>query len=133
MADGSGNIATEGMFSIQVGTPHHLSTKVQKDWFGHSAPAWYSCPICSHLLHTQVLEKALAVWNLVVIPLNHPDVHHVKAEPQAESAFICNLQVGWGGMERVGGRLHSRYRGRPALLAAPCRHQREHNDGKCFT
>lgn len=68
----------------------------------------------------------------MVIPLNHPDVHHVKAEPQAESAFICNLQVGWGWIERVGGQRHLRYRGWPALLAAACRHQRERNDGECL-
>ena len=46
------------------------------------------------LIHApQVLQKALEVWGLQVIPLSHPDMKAAKADPQAEAAFICNLQV----------------------------------------
>ena len=41
----------------------------------------------------QVLQKALEALGLSVIPLEHPDVRNAKAEPESESAFICNLQA----------------------------------------
>ena len=56
-AEGSSNVANDGMFSIQV------------------------------------VQKALEVWGLSVIPMDHPDVKTAKAEPQSEVAFICNLQA----------------------------------------
>lgn len=45
--------------------------------------------------YLKVLQKALDVWGLSVIPLDHPDVKSAKTEPQSEMAFICNLQEHW--------------------------------------
>ncbi|GAX83862.1 hypothetical protein CEUSTIGMA_g11287.t1 [Chlamydomonas eustigma] len=66
-AEGSGNVAADGMFSIQV------------------------------------LQKALEVWNLQVIPFDHPEVKAAKQEPQSENAFICNLQEHWFTIRKMEG------------------------------
>ncbi|KAG1656169.1 hypothetical protein FOA52_008708 [Chlamydomonas sp. UWO 241] len=48
-----------------------------------------------NILVLRVLSKALEVWGLSVVPLDHPDMRGAKAEPQNEAAFICNLQEHW--------------------------------------
>lgn len=43
----------------------------------------------------QVLSKALDVWDLEIIPMDSPAMAAVRDHPDAESAFICNLQEHW--------------------------------------
>ncbi|KAK9838940.1 hypothetical protein WJX74_006331 [Apatococcus lobatus] len=59
IAEGSGNVAADGMFS------------------------------------SQVLSKALDVWNLEIIPMDSPAMAAVRDHPENESAMICNLQEHW--------------------------------------
>ena len=53
----------------------------------------------------QVLARALEVWGLAPVNLNHPDAAAAKADPTTQAAFICNLREHWwaGGLCRVGG------------------------------
>uniref|UniRef100_A0A0E0N517 ubiquitinyl hydrolase 1 n=2 Tax=Oryza TaxID=4527 RepID=A0A0E0N517_ORYRU len=43
----------------------------------------------------QVLQKALEVWDLQVIPLDSPDAGSCLFDPELETAFICHLQDHW--------------------------------------
>ncbi|KAG7960821.1 hypothetical protein I3843_10G145900 [Carya illinoinensis] len=43
----------------------------------------------------QVLQNALEVWDLQVIPLDSPVAEHAQVDPELESAFICHLQDHW--------------------------------------
>ncbi|KAJ0987854.1 hypothetical protein J5N97_006210 [Dioscorea zingiberensis] len=43
----------------------------------------------------QVLQKALEVWDLQVIPLDSPIAEPSKYDPELESAFICHLHNHW--------------------------------------
>jgi ataxin-3 len=49
----------------------------------------------SGMFSIQVLDKALEVWNLSALPLTSPAAAAARAEPQAQAAFICNLQEHW--------------------------------------
>ncbi|XP_058109295.1 ataxin-3 homolog [Magnolia sinica] len=49
----------------------------------------------------QVLEKALEVWDLQVIPLNCPVAEPAQIDPQLENAFICHLQDHWFCIRKV--------------------------------
>ena len=50
--------------------------------------------ICLCTLPFQVLSKALEMWGLQAISLDNPDMRDAAKDPQNETAFICNLQVG---------------------------------------
>ncbi|GBG67737.1 hypothetical protein CBR_g865 [Chara braunii] len=67
IAEGSGNVAADGDFSIQV------------------------------------LEKALGVWGMRCLPLDVPEASDARLDPQAEQAFICNLQSHWFTIRKVDG------------------------------
>ncbi|XP_075509283.1 ataxin-3 homolog [Primulina tabacum] len=43
----------------------------------------------------QVVEKALEVWGLEVIPLDNPVAEPAQIDPEMENAFICHLQDHW--------------------------------------
>ncbi|GER55830.1 ataxin-3-like protein [Striga asiatica] len=51
----------------------------------------------------QVLEKALEVMDLQVIPLDSPVAQPAKIEPGAENAYICNLLNHWFCIKKVEG------------------------------
>lgn len=51
----------------------------------------------------QVLQKALEVWNLQVIPLDSPDAAASKYDPELENAFICHLHDHWFCIRKVNG------------------------------
>ncbi|KAJ6802624.1 ataxin-3-like protein [Iris pallida] len=51
----------------------------------------------------QVLEKALGVWDLQVIPLNSPAAEASKYDPELENAFICHLHNHWFCIRKVNG------------------------------
>eukprot|EP00249_Psilotum_nudum_P010364 c22494_g1_i3 orf=235-648(+) len=51
----------------------------------------------------QVLEKALEVWDLRVIPLESPEAHDARTDPQREDAFICHLHDHWFTIRKVVG------------------------------
>lgn len=51
----------------------------------------------------QVLQKALEVWDLQVIPLDSPIAEASKYEPELENAFICHLQDHWFCIRKVNG------------------------------
>ncbi|XP_068669235.1 ataxin-3 homolog [Aristolochia californica] len=63
----------------------------------------------------QVLEKALEVWDLQVIPLDCPVAEPAKYDPQLENAFICHLQDHWFCIRKVGGEWYNF----DSLYAAP--------------
>lgn len=66
--------------------------------------------ICS-----QVLEKALEVWDLQVIPLNCPVAEPAQIDPELENAFICHLQDHWFCIRKVNGEWYNF----DSLYAAP--------------
>ncbi|XP_078427643.1 josephin family protein [Wolffia australiana] len=49
----------------------------------------------------QVLQKALEVWDLLVIPLESPELN--KHDAEKESAYICHLQNHWFCIRKVNG------------------------------
>ncbi|WCJ28416.1 hypothetical protein M5689_010115 [Euphorbia peplus] len=49
----------------------------------------------------QVLEKALEVWDLQVIPLNSPVAEPAQIDPDQENAFICHLHDHWFCIRKV--------------------------------
>lgn len=51
----------------------------------------------------QVLEKALEVWDLQVIPLDSPIAEPSKYDPELENAFICHLHDHWFCIRKVNG------------------------------
>ncbi|CAE6076211.1 unnamed protein product [Arabidopsis arenosa] len=63
----------------------------------------------------QVLQKALEVWDLQVIPLNCPDAEPAQIDPELESAFICHLHDHWFCIRKVNGEWYNF----DSLLAAP--------------
>ncbi|KAL3626925.1 hypothetical protein CASFOL_029236 [Castilleja foliolosa] len=63
----------------------------------------------------QVLQKALEVWNLQVIPLNSPMAEPAQIDPEKESAFICHLQDHWFCIRKVNGEWYNF----DSLYAAP--------------
>lgn len=51
----------------------------------------------------QVVEKALEVWGLEVIPLDSPVAEPAQIDPEMENAFICHLQDHWFCIRKVNG------------------------------
>lgn len=51
----------------------------------------------------QVLQKALEVWDLQVIPLDSPAAGSSLFDPEQEVAFICHLQDHWFCIRKVNG------------------------------
>lgn len=51
----------------------------------------------------QVLQKALEVWDLQVIPLDSPIAEASKYDPELENAFICHLQDHWFCIRKTNG------------------------------
>ncbi|CAI9779232.1 unnamed protein product [Fraxinus pennsylvanica] len=67
-------------------------------------------PVCSlffspsrHPVKEHVLEKALEVWDLQVIPLNSPVSEPAQIDPELENAFICHLRDHWFCIRKVNG------------------------------
>jgi ataxin-3 len=63
----------------------------------------------------QVLEKALEVWDLQVIPLHSPVAEPAQIDPELENAFICHLQDHWFCIRKVNGEWYNF----DSLYAAP--------------
>ncbi|KAL1804671.1 hypothetical protein DCAR_0830475 [Daucus carota subsp. sativus] len=63
----------------------------------------------------QVLQKALEVWDLQVIPLNSPVAEPAQIDPELEKAFICHLQDHWFCIRKVNGEWYNF----DSLYAAP--------------
>ncbi|XP_048127146.1 ataxin-3 homolog isoform X2 [Rhodamnia argentea] len=63
----------------------------------------------------QVLEKALEVFDLLVIPLNSPVAEPAQIDPELENAFICHLQDHWFCIRKVNGEWYNF----DSLYAAP--------------
>ncbi|XAR68860.1 Ubiquitinyl hydrolase 1 [Bertholletia excelsa] len=63
----------------------------------------------------QVLEKALEVWDLQVIPLSCPVAEPAQIDPELENAFICHLQDHWFCFRKVNGEWYNF----DSLYAAP--------------
>ncbi|KAK4795983.1 hypothetical protein SAY86_028309 [Trapa natans] len=63
----------------------------------------------------QVLEKALQVWDLQVIPLNSQAAKPAQFDPESENAFICHLQDHWFCIRKVNGEWYNF----DSLYAAP--------------
>ncbi|TQD84438.1 hypothetical protein C1H46_030021 [Malus baccata] len=49
----------------------------------------------------KVLQKALEVWDLQVIPLDSPVAEPAQIDPELENAFICHLQDHWFCIRKV--------------------------------
>ncbi|KAL6138832.1 PREDICTED: ataxin-3 homolog [Fragaria vesca subsp. vesca] len=63
----------------------------------------------------QVLEKALEVWDLQVIPLDSPVAEPAQIDPELENGFICHLQDHWFCIRKVNGEWYNF----DSLYAAP--------------
>ncbi|KAJ7950194.1 ataxin-3-like [Quillaja saponaria] len=63
----------------------------------------------------QVLQKALKVWELQVIPLNSPVAEPAHIDPEMEKAFIFHLQDHWFCIRKVNGEWYNF----DSLYAAP--------------
>ncbi|KAF9598537.1 hypothetical protein IFM89_028069 [Coptis chinensis] len=63
----------------------------------------------------QVLQKALEVFDLQVIPLNCPVAEPAQIDPELENAFICHLQDHWFSIRKVNGEWYNF----DSLYAAP--------------
>ncbi|CAK9179763.1 unnamed protein product [Ilex paraguariensis] len=63
----------------------------------------------------QVLQKALEVWDLQVIPLNCPVAEPAQIDPELANAFICHLQDHWFCIRKVNGEWYNF----DSLYAAP--------------
>ncbi|XP_051127471.1 ataxin-3 homolog [Andrographis paniculata] len=63
----------------------------------------------------QVLQKALEVWDLQVIPLDSPVAEPAQIDPEKENAFICHLQDHWFCIRNVNGEWYNF----DSLYAAP--------------
>uniref|UniRef100_A0A2N9FAA3 ubiquitinyl hydrolase 1 n=1 Tax=Fagus sylvatica TaxID=28930 RepID=A0A2N9FAA3_FAGSY len=63
----------------------------------------------------EVLQKALEVWDLQVIPLDSPIAEHAQVDPELENAFICHLQDHWFCIRKVNGEWYNF----DSLYAAP--------------
>lgn len=63
----------------------------------------------------QVLQKALEVWDLQVIPLHSPVAEPAQVDPELENAFICHLQDHWFCIRKV----HGEWYNFDSLYAAP--------------
>ncbi|KAL5709252.1 hypothetical protein ACHQM5_019963 [Ranunculus cassubicifolius] len=63
----------------------------------------------------QVLQKALEVWDLQVIPLNSPVAEQAQIDPAHENAFICHLEDHWFSIRKVNGEWYNF----DSLYAAP--------------
>lgn len=63
----------------------------------------------------QVLQKALEVWDLQVIPLDCPVAEPAQIDPESENAFICHLQDHWFSIRKVNGEWYNF----DSLYAAP--------------
>lgn len=70
-------------------------------------------PYLNHRL--QVLEKALEVWDLQVIPLHSPVAEPAQIDPELENAFICHLHDHWFCIRKVNGEWYNF----DSLYAAP--------------
>lgn len=91
--EGSGNVAADGMFSIQASSINSSTTH----WLDVHTTA-FPKPLdgsTSYVPTTvlQVLSKALENWSLSCTNLDSPEAKHSKAHPEQEQAFICNLEV----------------------------------------
>ncbi|KAF5179427.1 ataxin-3-like protein, partial [Thalictrum thalictroides] len=62
-----------------------------------------------------VLQKALEVWDLQVIPVNSPVAEPAQIDPELENAFICHLQDHWFSIRKVNGEWYNF----DSLYAAP--------------
>ncbi|GMJ08416.1 hypothetical protein like AT3G54130 [Hibiscus trionum] len=63
----------------------------------------------------QVLQKALEVWDLQVIPLDCPVAEPAQIDPELENAFICHLHDHWFCIRKVSGEWYNF----DSLYAAP--------------
>ncbi|XP_057983478.1 ataxin-3 homolog [Malania oleifera] len=63
----------------------------------------------------QVLQKALEVWDLQVIPMDSPVAEPAQVDPELENAFICHLQDHWFCIRKVNGEWYNF----DSLYAAP--------------
>lgn len=57
----------------------------------------------SGMFSTQVLEKALGLWDLEAIPLASPRGAAAASNPTGEQAFICNLDEHWFTLRKCNG------------------------------
>ncbi|KAG5088709.1 hypothetical protein JHK86_001321 [Glycine max] len=73
------------------------------DWFPDPSVFWV------------VLQKALEVWDLQVIPLDSPVAEPAQIDPELENAFICHLQDHWFCIRKVNGEWYNF----DSLYAAP--------------
>lgn len=73
------------------------------------------CSIVIWNISIQVLQKALEVWDLQVIPMDSPVAEPAQIDPEKENAFICHLQDHWFCIRNVNGEWYNF----DSLYAAP--------------
>ncbi|XP_076931776.1 ataxin-3 homolog [Bidens hawaiensis] len=85
---------------------HQMMQQVSQESFNVSMDGDFSI---------QVLQKALEVWDLQVIPLHSPVAEPAQVDPELENAFICHLQDHWFCIRKVNGEWYNF----DSLYAAP--------------
>eukprot|EP00128_Syssomonas_multiformis_P005637 Colp12_sorted_trinity150504_noHs@9547 len=58
----------------------------------------------SGFFSVQVLQKALEVFSLELVPFNSERVRHAKNHPEEQQAYVCNLNEHWFTIRKFGGR-----------------------------
>ncbi|KAL6496203.1 hypothetical protein OROGR_029461 [Orobanche gracilis] len=103
----SHNVSLDGDFSIQ---------KLGSRKYSGLTALPYVVRISGELgKHNHVLQKALEVWNLHIIPLDSPVAEPAQIDPEKENAFICHLQDHWFCIRKVNGEWYNF----DSLYAAP--------------
>ncbi|PHU05028.1 putative ataxin-3 -like protein [Capsicum chinense] len=62
----------------------------------------YFVQLCT-ITAAKVLQKALEVWDLQIIPLDSPVAEPAQIDPELENAFICHLLNHWFCIRKVNG------------------------------
>ncbi|OMO97436.1 Machado-Joseph disease protein MJD [Corchorus olitorius] len=101
LSEESHNVSLGGDFSIQVPS------------FLYPVFPCSSCPNFDGRI--KVLQKALEVWDLQVIPLDCPVAEPAQVDPELENAFICHLHDHWFCIRKVNGEWYNF----DSLYAAP--------------
>jgi Ataxin-3 len=115
-AEGSGNVARDGMFSIQVRVTLDARSELLKcrcDPINSLCAFHYSYMSFDYVL--QVLQKALSNWDLTTTPLSHPKMQAFSMDPTKAAGYICNLSEHWFTIRPV----HGQWWNLNSLLPAP--------------
>ncbi|XP_045833741.1 ataxin-3 homolog isoform X1 [Trifolium pratense] len=120
------NTLLQGPYFSEVELAAHASDLDQREWQMMMLPA--AGGYVSHNVSLggnfsiQVIQKALEVWDLQVIPLNSPVAEPAKMDPDLENAYIFHPQDHWYSVRKVNGEWYNfnSYCAAPERLSKSC-------------